>query len=82
MDEEEENYEKEAYRALLVPVPMGWLRRLCNAGSKLYPRADAVINGHFASAKQPKLYCSLDVVVGDFPVRRTPRPFRFEGTPL
>ena len=73
--------QREASGALVVPVPMGLLRRLCNESSKLYPRAVAVINGHFASAKQANLYFSLDVAVGDFSIRRTPRPFRFEGAP-
>ena len=73
--------QREFFGVLFVPIPMGLLRRLCNESSKLYPRAVAVINGHFASAKQANLYFSLDVAVGDFSIGRTPRPFRFEGVP-
>ena len=48
-EEEEDENEEEVSWALLVPVPMGLLRRRCYAGSKPYPRAVAVINRHLAS---------------------------------
>ena len=72
-EEEEDENEEEVSWALLVPVPMGLLRRRCYAGSKPYPRAVAVINRHFASTTHTNTDISLDVVAGNFPVRRTPR---------
>ena len=68
----EEEDGQEDSRALLVPVLIELPRRRCNGGTKLYPRAVSVISGHFASAKQPVFFCSLDVVAGIFAVRQAP----------